>query len=260
MTQRRQRVCGLARLADDHGHAAFRQRRLAIAEFRGDLDLDRDAGDLLHPDLGDMGGIIGGATGDDGQVRHGGPIDGPGGAVNPVALGRQPRAQRAGDGRRLLVDLLGHEMAVATLVGQDGVQLDHMDRAHDRVPGGIVDAHGAAGDDRPVAFLEITDPVRHRRQRDGIRADEGLALAKADDEGRATPGADQQILLALEQEAQRIGAAQSRDGGGRGVSRREPACHQRGTECGDDLGISLRFDAVALLGQIGLRLGTYCVS
>src|SRR5271165_926294 len=49
--RRRQRVCGLARLRNDDGEAVPVDRRLAVAVFRSDVDLDRkprDDGELTR--------------------------------------------------------------------------------------------------------------------------------------------------------------------------------------------------------------------
>ena len=61
---------------------------------------------------------------------------------------------------------------------------------------------------RPVAVFEIADRVGERRQRDRVGAEIHLALAVADRERRAFARADQQIVLAVEQEGEREGAAQ----------------------------------------------------
>ena len=49
VAQRRQRVGGLARLRDEDRQIALAQRRLAIAEFGGDIDLDRQPREALEP-------------------------------------------------------------------------------------------------------------------------------------------------------------------------------------------------------------------
>ncbi len=63
IAQRRQRVGGLARLRDDERGAVFRHRRGAVAEFGGDVGLDRDAGDAFEPVFGDQPGVMRGAAG-----------------------------------------------------------------------------------------------------------------------------------------------------------------------------------------------------
>ena len=49
IAQCRQRVGGFARLRNDDRRAVARHRRRAVAEFRGDIRLDRDAGEGFEP-------------------------------------------------------------------------------------------------------------------------------------------------------------------------------------------------------------------
>src|SRR3546814_8723600 len=51
VAHRFQGVDGLAGLRDEEADAAVGHRRLAVAELRGDVDLDRLEGDLLEPVL-----------------------------------------------------------------------------------------------------------------------------------------------------------------------------------------------------------------
>ena len=73
--------------------------------------------------------------------------------------------------------------------------------------------------DRPVAVLEIGDRVGEGRQRDGVGAEEHLALAMADGERRAVAGADDQVLVAGEHDGQRKGAFQPLQRLGHGLDR-----------------------------------------
>ena len=57
IAQRRQRIGGLAGLRDEEREIALAQRRIAIAEFGGDIDFDRQARELLEPVFGDIAGI-----------------------------------------------------------------------------------------------------------------------------------------------------------------------------------------------------------
>ena len=114
------------------------------------------------------------------------------------------------DNLGLLVDLLRHEMAMVALVDQQrpGGRLDH--RADDGVAERIVHLYAVALHDGPVAVLEIADCVSERCERDGVGAEIHLPLAVANCERRSVARADQQILLPLEQECERKGAAQAR--------------------------------------------------
>ena len=120
VAQRRQRIGGLAGLRNEDREIALAQRRLAVAEFGGDIDFDRHAAEPLEPVFGDIAGIARGAAGDDRDAldvleverqfdrqRH--------------ALGRHVdiARQRVADHFRLLVDFLGHEVAIVRLVDQE---------------------------------------------------------------------------------------------------------------------------------------------
>ena len=65
LAHRRQRVRGLARLRDHQHRGAFVDDRVAVAELRGVLDLDRDARVLLEHVLADQPGVPRRAAGED---------------------------------------------------------------------------------------------------------------------------------------------------------------------------------------------------
>ena len=129
------------------------------------------------------------------------------------ALGRHVEImrERVADDLRLLVDLLRHEMAVVALVDQErrGVGLEHR-RARPRCRWRRAPRRRLRVTHGPVAVLEIADRVGERRERDRVGAEIHLAVAIADRERRALARADQQILLAREQEGERERAAQPR--------------------------------------------------
>ena len=147
--------------------------------------------------------------------------------------------ERVPDDLRLLVDFLRHEMAMVALVDQErrGVRLLH--RALDLAAGGVVDFDAVARQHGPVAVVEIGDRVGERRERDGIGAEIHLAVAVADRERRALAGADQQIVLAGEQEGERERAAQPRQRGLDRFRRRAAILHLVGDEMRDHLGVGL---------------------
>jgi len=74
----------------------------------------------------------------------------------------------------------------------------------------IVDRRSVAGDHDPVAFVEIGDLLRQRRQRESIRAEVHLAVTVTDDERRAEASADQQFGVSAEGDRQRERPAQPR--------------------------------------------------
>ena len=212
IAQRRQRVGGLARLRHEHREIARPERRLAIAELGGDIDLDRQPREALEPVFGDQAGIIGGAAGRDRDALEFREIERQLHRQRD-ALGRHVEimGERVADDLGLLVDFLRHEMAVIALVDQErrGVRFQH-GALHDLRRAASWTSAPCAGEDDPVAVLEIADGVGERRERDRIGAEIHLAVAVADRERRALARADQKIVLAGEQEGERKGAAQPR--------------------------------------------------
>ena len=87
-------------------------------------------------------------------------------------------------------------------------------------------------------------------ERDGVGAEIHFALAVADRERRALARADEEILLAAEQEGEREGAAQPRQHRGHRFGRRAAALHLLRHQVGDDLGVGIRAELSALLLQL----------
>ena len=127
LAQGGQRVGRLAGLRDGDDDGVAVDRRIAIAELAGVLDLDRDAGELLEQVLADQGRVVAGAAG--GQDDALGPaqllrvevqaaeVGGGVGLVEPAAQGV---LQRLG----LLVDLLEHVVLEDALVGVAGIPVE----------------------------------------------------------------------------------------------------------------------------------------
>ena len=105
-----------------------------------------------------------------------------------------------------------------------------------------------------VAVLQIGDGIGERGERDRVRAQIHLAVAVADRERRALAGADQQILLALEQEGEREGAAQPRQRRRYRLDRRAALLHLLRHQMGDHLGVGLGAEFRALLLQLLAQL------
>ena len=110
------------------------------------------------------------------------------------------------------------------------------------------------GQDGEVALFQIADVVGEGRQRDGVGAEIHLALAFADRQRAAAPGADQKVLVAVEQEAQREGAFQALQHGVDGVLGRLAALQLARHQMGDRLRVGLAFEDDALGFQLGAQL------
>ena len=255
IAQRRQRVGGLARLRYKERRATLVDRRLAIAELGGDIDIDRQAGVALEPVFGDEAGIIGRSAGRDGEPRNIGEIERQGLAQCHL-LGAHVHivAERMGDGLGLFVDFLGHEMAVVALVDHQRRGLRDERFAADDGIGAIADDNALGGDHGPVAVEQIAQPRGERGERHGVRAQIHLGLAIADGERRAVAGGDQQPVMALEHESEREGAAQLLERAGNGHLRIEAAVDLTGDPERDGLSVGLRLGQIAVLGEIGEQL------
>ena len=252
--ERGQGVGGLAGLGDQEAGLAGCQRRLAVAELRGDVPVDRQAGELFEPVLADEAGVGRGAAGDDGEARQGGGVERQLGQDDPVGLGVGEGAQRVAQHGRLLVDLLLHEVAVVALADQRPGEGGLDDRALGRAALGVDDPGTGAGQEGDVALLEVLDAAGERGQRHGVGAHEHLALAVADGERAALAGDDHQVLAALEQHGEREGALEAADGRERRLLGLHAPLDVEAHQVGDDLGVGLGGEAAALGLELGAEL------
>ena len=106
----------------------------------------------------------------------------------------------------------------------------------------------------PVAVLEIGDLVGEGGERDGVRTEIHLALAVPDRERRPVPGADELVLVAGEEEGERKGAAQPRQGRRDRLHRALALAHLARDELRHDLGVGLGLEAHALGAELVLEL------
>ena len=159
-----------------------------------------------------------------------------------------------GEHLRLLVDLLLHEVAVVALVNVEGLAARALQRPVHRLAVLVVDVDPVMRQDGEVALLQVPDLVGEGRQRDAVRAEEHLALAFADDERRAAPCADQHVLFAVEQEAERERTLEASEDRLDRVLRGLPAFEFPGDEMADRLGVGLALEGDALGLEFGLEL------
>ena len=118
----------------------------------------------------------------------------------------------------------------------------------------VVDRRAGAGEHRPVAVLEIGDPVGEGRERDGVGAEIHLAVAVADGERAAAPRADHEVVLALEEDGERERALEPLERRLDRLLRREPLGHVAGHQVGDHLGVGLGRENRAVVLELGLEL------
>ncbi len=158
--------------------------------------------------------------------------------------------QRVAHDFRLLVDFLGHEVTVIALFGQQASGGTALDAALDDLAGGVVHLGARASHHRPVALVEIGDPVGEGRQRQRVRAEIHRAVAIADGQRRSPPRPDQEIVMRLEQIDEREGAAHALQGGEHGLGgllagREFVLDHE-----GGDLGVGFAGEGIALGRQL----------
>ncbi|MDF9863451.1 hypothetical protein M2437_002433 [Methylorubrum pseudosasae] len=152
------------------------------------------------------------------------------------------------------MDFLRHEVAVVALVDEESLRRDSLARPAHHGTGDVVNLGTVAGQDRPITLFEIGDLIGEGRERERVRSEIGLALPEADGQRRAVAGADQEIVLAREQEGQGEGAVQARQRRLDGSHRPEPLLHQVADELRHDLGVGLALEARARCFEFALQL------
>ncbi len=111
-----------------------------------------------------------------------------------------------GNDDRLLEDLLLHVVAVIALLDRRGRGARLDDLALHRSVIAVEYLNALAAHDRPVALVQISDPLRPGRDRDCVRPEIVLALAVPDGQRRAHARRDQQVWVVAEQESNGKGA------------------------------------------------------
>jgi HD superfamily phosphodiesterase len=101
---------------------------------------------------------------------------------------------------------------------------------HDRVVL-VVDGRALARQHHPVAVFEIADRIGERPERDRVRPQIHLAIAVTDRQRRAVAGADHQVVVAGEDEAERERAAQFRQRRPHRLDRLDALLQQLSTRC-----------------------------
>ena len=126
--------------------------RVAVAELARQIDLAGNARRALDQELADEAGVVRGPAGEQHhppQVLH---VDLEPLQVGVVGFEPQPGPQRVGDGARLLVDLLEHEVRVAALLRLRRVPGDGLRRARRRA------CRRGWSASTPAALISATSP------------------------------------------------------------------------------------------------------
>jgi hypothetical protein len=163
--------------------------------------------------------------------------------------------QRVADHRRVLVQLLLHEVAEIALADRGTGQPRQLHLALHLIAIGRKEAGALPVHHRPVAIVQIGDAAGQRRQRQRVGADEHLVLAEPNGQWRTMLRADDQLGMAREDHRERIGAlqtAQRRPGRG---NRIHAALQVEVDELRHRLGVRLGREFLPLGFQLGAQLG-----
>ena len=254
IAERGERIGGLARLRDEERRASLVERRLAIAELRGDIDIDRQPRPALEPVFGDEAGIEGGAAGREREPGELGEIEGKSRDVDAVGGKIDIGRERVADHFRLLMDLLGHEVAVVALVDQKSRGERAGDRPLHRLAVAVADGDAFPRQHRPIAVFEIGDRIGEGGERDRVGADEHLAVAVADGERAPLARHDHQIVVAAEDDGERKRALEALQRVEDGAHRIAAGSELAGDEMSDDLGVGVAGEHRPFRRQFFLQL------
>ena len=114
-----------------------------------------------------------------------------------------------------------HEVAVIFFTNRLAVMLAQLNFAFDDTVIRIAHSRAAMFENHPITFFEIADVARKRCQGHGVGSEEHFAVAVPDSQRSATAGADQDGMLAGEDDAKRERAFQAFQGARRRLYRRQ---------------------------------------
>ena len=157
-----------------------------MAELRAVVDLDGDTRQLLDQELAHQRRVPRGAAAHQMDLSRARQL-----VLGKIELGQidgagfegDTSAQGVGDGLRLLVDLLQHEVPVAALLRGHGVPRDPFCGPFQRPRVGIEDAEAVGPDLGDFAVLQKGHVPGVLQQRGDVRGDEGLSVTRPDDDG-----------------------------------------------------------------------------
>ena len=171
-----------------------------------------------------------------------------------AGIERHAGEQRVAHGARLLEDFLLHEMLVAALFGHDGVPGDVLDGALDGVAVEVHHAHALRSEHGDVAVGQEKHVARVREDRGDVGGDEIFVLSQADHGGRAGARGNNFVRVRGGKNGQGIDAGELPHGLAHGVFERAAFFHVPLDEVGDDFGVGLGDELVALFFELALQI------
>ena len=150
-----------------------------------------------------------------------------------------------GEHARLLVDLLGHEVAMAFLAHGQALAIDLVAGPLHGPSLEIAQGHPRGLDDADVAVLEIAHRLRVGLDGEDVGGEEELLLAIPDDERARPAGAEDHARMAGRDETEGKAALQAPEGRTERLYEAKPSSHPRGNQVGHDLGVGGRGEVIA---------------
>ena len=236
------------------GKAALRHVASAIPKFRSDIDLCRDAGNGFEPVFGDKGGVIGRTAADDSQFAHPSKIKGQCRYRDDLVPRIEQCVKSIADNRRLLVNLLQHEMREVTLADQRTRRRRQFHRPVDDRSGHVVDGRTVAADLNPVAFLKITDAAGQRGQCQRVGAQIHLAISVTDGERTPTAGANHHIVMPGKEDSEGERALQPTHGSLNRLLRVVSFAEKAADEMDDNFRVGFRLKFTALRRKLSSQI------
>ena len=141
---------------------------------------------------------------------------------------RDAAEDRVARGRRLLVDLLEHEVLVAALLRRDRIPEHSLGRLRDGAPGEVGELDARPRDDGHFLVAEKHDVARVREDGRDVGGHEELVLSEPDDDRRAVANGDDLFGIVDRHEHEREHAAHAASArGARRFRGRLPASRAR---------------------------------
>ena len=254
---RGQSVRGFAGLADANREGLGIDDRIAIPELAAVVHFDGNFRELLDHEFAGLPGVPARAAGHDLDLRE----------LAELLLGnvhlveehlagieRHAGEQRVANGAGLLEDFLLHEMLVAALFGHDGVPGDVLHGALDGIAIEVHDADALRSEHGDVAVRQEKHVARVREDRGNVGRDEIFVLSQADHGRRAGARGDDFVRVRGGKNRQGIDARELAHGLSHGVLQRAAFFHVPLDEVGDNFGVGLGDELVALFFEFALQI------